>query len=509
MTPEIQTYLFDTLVWTAALIGLVLLIRRPVSRLFGAKAAYALWLLPFIRLLMPPLLLPAWLAPKGNMTITEFTVSEAAGVDAAAVLPAYQAANPINWSAIAVALWLIGAAVFLVVRFRYYFAMRRELLDRARPVGEVGEIRLVETPATKSPIAFGVLDKVVALPIGFMALTDKTERDLAIEHELSHHRARDLLANFAVQPLFALHWFNPLGWYGWRAMRRDQEAACDARVMAARGGEDRAAYAAIIANFAAGPDVALAAPMACPVIGEKSIIHRLRSLTMSDISPRRRTAGRLMMGVALLALPLTASISYAESLTAPAAPTPPTAPAVAPAPPAPPAPPVALSLQAAPEAPGAVEDEKHVVVIREVESDEDGKERKVIRHEYKMHADHDHKMSKDEREAMLKELREKLDNMDAEIDDAMENVRVAMIEMDRNGHKTSVRMECKGDKETTEWTDENGKKVVSICKSRIMAHALTGLKEARAAIAEDSEMAADMRKEVLAALDKKIADWKE
>jgi len=82
-----------------------------------------------------------------------------------------------------------------------------------------------------------------------MAQHDRAARDLALAHELTHHRGGDLLVNVLVQPLFALHWFNPLGRYGWLALRRDQEAACDARVMARRSAQERAAYAALIAPF--------------------------------------------------------------------------------------------------------------------------------------------------------------------------------------------------------------------------------------------------------------------
>ena len=93
------------------------------------------------------------------------------------------------------------------------------------------------TPAADGPVAFGVLDKVVALPPGFMAGRDRAARDLALAHELAHHRGHDLVCNMLVQPLFALHWFNPLATLGWRALRRDQEAACDARVIAAAARE--------------------------------------------------------------------------------------------------------------------------------------------------------------------------------------------------------------------------------------------------------------------------------
>ena len=352
-------YLLETLLWTGALIALLLLLRRPVARHFGAQAAYALWALPLLRLAVPPITLPAWLRPGETATpLSEVAaVSDPASMLVAAplvqadslapVFPLPAAAAPLpamDWLTPLLVLWLVGAAIFLVRRFALYFAMRRELLDGAKPVGEVGRVRLVETAATLGPVAFGVFDKVVALPTGFMVQRDRSRRDLAIAHELAHHRGHDLLANILVQPLFAVHWFNPLGWAGWTALRRDQEAACDARVVETRSRDERAAYAAIIAGFAltpgAAPRLALAAPMACPVLGDKSIIHRLRSLTMADISPRRRLAARALLAGAALALPLTTSVSYAETIAppAPAAPAAPEAPAAPSAPFAPAAP---------------------------------------------------------------------------------------------------------------------------------------------------------------------------
>jgi beta-lactamase regulating signal transducer with metallopeptidase domain len=331
--------LIETLAWTGVLIAAVLLARRPVARLCGPQVAYALWALPLIRLVLPPLTLPAWMAPapaaapvaeqatraalaeplawQAESVPATFTVAAPPPAEPGFDLLAQIAALPLAEALLL--LWLGGAGVFLWRRFAAYFALRDELLAEGREVGGIparlGAIRLVETPGTRAPIAFGVLDPVIALPPGFMALPDRRARDLALAHELAHHRGLDLVINIAVQPLFALHWFNPLGHYGWLALRRDQEAACDARVIAASTSEERAAYARLIAGFATGaelaPRAALAAPMACPVLGEKSIIHRLRSLSMSHMSPRRRLAGRALLAAGVLALPLTASISYA------------------------------------------------------------------------------------------------------------------------------------------------------------------------------------------------------
>ena len=48
-------WLLGTLLATSGLILLVLLIREPVRRHFGARVAYSLWLIPAARLLMPTL----------------------------------------------------------------------------------------------------------------------------------------------------------------------------------------------------------------------------------------------------------------------------------------------------------------------------------------------------------------------------------------------------------------------------------------------------------------------
>jgi bla regulator protein BlaR1 len=348
-----SAWLVDTVVYTGLLIGLVLALRRPVGRSFGPQLAYSLWALPFLRLLLPPIVLPASLAPERAQALAT-PVSDT--MAAAAEAPAQAAAAPIDFAhtpppawewadliAPAVSVWAGVALAFLVFRVVTYHRMRRDLLKGARPVGEIGRIRMVETPALAAPVAFGVVDKVIALPPLFMAQHDVAARDLAIAHELAHHKGHDLLANFAAQALLALHWFNPLAWYGWRAMRRDQEAACDARVLAGRGREERLTYAALIAGIATGPrsiafERALAAPMACPVLGERSIVHRLRSLSMSEMSRRRRWFGRSLFAASALALPLTASISYASASAQPSVPEPPAAPSpmAAPLPPAPP-----------------------------------------------------------------------------------------------------------------------------------------------------------------------------
>ena len=61
-------FLTETLVWTGALIALVLVLRRPVARAFGPGMSYALWLLPLLRFALPPIPLPAAFAPAAPVS---------------------------------------------------------------------------------------------------------------------------------------------------------------------------------------------------------------------------------------------------------------------------------------------------------------------------------------------------------------------------------------------------------------------------------------------------------
>lgn len=558
---SMQGYLLETLVWTAVLIAAVLLLRRPVTRWFGAQYAYALWALPALRLIVPPIELPAWMRPAESEgsggtaavsgenplvildpVIPVATRNDVHGSEAAATdLPA--ATTPMSGFDMGsylepalqagIALWLIGAAIFLYLRFAAYFQLRDELLADARDMGREGDVRLIETPGTEAPLAFGVIDKVIALPPGFLALADRQARDLALAHEMAHHQGRDLLVNVLVQPLFALHWFNPLGRYGWLALRRDQEAACDARVMAAAPVQQcpdmREAYANLIVSFAAGqtqvPNHALTAPMACPVLGEKSIVHRLRSLKMNDTPKSRRLAGRLMLGAAVVALPLTASISYAATEAPLAPPAPPAAPAVSaiaplaplpPAPPAPPAPPTAPLLgepitSVDPDVDVEVSTDgqrsEQVFVIRSEEAHKDshGNERRFVSvrefHGDRQLSDVEIEQIVVEVRSSLEEARQQLDELPMIIEQSLRDVEGAQ------GRKMTIEMSCDGDDAATTIENADGTQVVKICRANIMAEAVEGLREARDEIASETEMDAKIRDRVLQELDTQIERW--
>jgi beta-lactamase regulating signal transducer with metallopeptidase domain len=307
-------WLTGTLFATSLLMALVLIVREPVRRQFGPAAAYGLWLVPALRMLMPPL-----------------TETVERSVPAAPFAPAIRSATLVSaadpglidrlggWPTVALGAWMAGALVMLIGGILIYRWQRRQVLGDSVQLARLGAIRIVRSPAVSGPMALGILDRVIALPIDFEDRFDEQERRLAFDHELSHHRAGDLVVSHIAFALLCLQWFNPLAWISHAAFRFDQEAACDARVLDKANNGNRAAYAQAITKAASGRALLFAGALDRP----RTLHRRLASMLTSPSNGRRITGKALIALTAAAAIPLTAShaTEYVD-VPAPATPAP-------------------------------------------------------------------------------------------------------------------------------------------------------------------------------------------
>ena len=355
----------DTMLTTALLVLAVLLVRKPFARHFGPRLAYSLWLIPALRLVLPPL-------PFADpVTVSDASEVMMIAVDAPVMVPATPAWSIADAMPYAFVLWAMGMAAVLAMALLSHRRFRASVLAEAVELEPIGTIRLVMTDAVDGPVAFGLWRRIVAVPQDFFARYAADERALAVDHELAHHRHGDLWANAAALVLLASQWFNPFAWRAIRAFRFDQEAACDARVLtmadADMRGERTARYATAIAKAAVGSRLSLAAPMAV----HDNLQERLTMLMRRDISKQRGRAGRLLIGGTTLAvLGATATLVPAGVVMA-------TAQTVDIAePPAPPEAPLPPEAPVAPEAPGVMVFTDH---SEDVTTDKDGKKREVHR----------------------------------------------------------------------------------------------------------------------------------
>ena len=296
-------WLIDTLLWTSALMILVLLVRGPVAERFGARVAYLLWALPVARFMVPTLTTvverPALPADStAASALAEAAAASALHAGSAAATPRPPVQTGADWEVLLFTVWALGAILtFAIIQARYH-RDRAAILAPATTIERVRGIELMVSPAAPGPMAFGVLRRVIAMPQEYADRCSDSELDLALEHELSHHRSGDLVARLVGAIVVSLHWFNPIAWRAYAAFHFDQEAACDARVLARRGAEARCDYAHAIAKSASPRRMLFAHAR------DTSLKRRLKM--MKNVS-HRPLGAILLVGVAAVLLPATAS----------------------------------------------------------------------------------------------------------------------------------------------------------------------------------------------------------
>ncbi|MFN3313070.1 MAG: M56 family metallopeptidase, partial [Hyphomonas sp.] len=224
-----------------------------------------------------------------------------------------------------IAVWLAGAiwmaarslhsqAEFMAVVKREGEAVRGPLAELAAAVAaETGLKRMprvVTSLIASGPFVTGLLRPTIVLPAWFEADYSETEARAALAHELMHVKRGDLWALQAAEMFTAVMWLNPLVYPARRAFRTDQEAACDADVLA-RGHLSPHAYGATLIKA-----VRMQTPARLHLAASLPLTHalkeRLKLMAYPAPDSRRRWTG--MAAAALIgagALAGTASIAAA------------------------------------------------------------------------------------------------------------------------------------------------------------------------------------------------------
>jgi TonB family protein len=286
MIVDILTGLIRANLAAAAAILVVTMIRRPVRRAFGARAAYALWIAPV-------LIAFAGLAPQPAASTLAETVVLQAGAAAARSVQAGLTGAP-DISAGLLAVWLAGAAAaggLLFARQSRFLAAMGHLT----PVGS-GQFRAQR--ADVGPAVVGALRPRIVTPADFEARFAPDERAVILAHEAHHLATGDARINALAAALQCLAWFNPLAHLAVHLMRIDQELACDAAVLA-RFPDARRLYAEVLlkAQLVTQP-----LPLGChwPAGSEHPLKERIAMLKSPLPAPARRAAGLALVAAVSL-----------------------------------------------------------------------------------------------------------------------------------------------------------------------------------------------------------------
>ncbi|MCE7033543.1 TonB family protein [Lysobacter sp. GX 14042] len=285
---ELLAWVVEGALATALATALVLLARRPVRRLFGARTAYGLWAL------VPAALLATLLPASGS--VAEGVVMKAplgiVQVQARAV------AEGASAGATLLAAWLAGLLATAVIAV---LAQRRFLRSLGRLQLRADGLHQADTGAGL-PAAVGLLRPRIVVPSDFDLRYDAGERELMRLHEQLHIRSGDLLANAAATAVRCLFWFNPLLHVAWPLFRHDQELACDQRVLARHPASRRCYGEAMLKTQLA----AVPLPLACNWGYGHPLMERIAMLKQPLPSSRRRFAGTAAVCVLASAVAFTA-----------------------------------------------------------------------------------------------------------------------------------------------------------------------------------------------------------
>lgn len=220
----------------------MLALRGAVRRRFGARLAYALWLLVPVALLAVSIPAPvpdvAAVVEQPQAT-SDSTPSVRVGM-ATALRPLTnldfeQAAIP---PGALVAGWAAGAVAALL----WLCWLQRRFLTSLGTLSRREDGIFVAASRSVGPVAIGLLRARIILPADFAQRYSAGEAALIVAHERAHVRRGDIRINGFVAALRCLYWFNPLVHRAASGFRFDQELACDAAVLA-RHPHSRRVYA--------------------------------------------------------------------------------------------------------------------------------------------------------------------------------------------------------------------------------------------------------------------------
>lgn len=351
------SHALETLLAVSMLIVVVLMVRRTVSRQFGAGIVYLLWAIPVARFFLPPMTTPVSFlnldigalfpaaAPQAAITASETTtttvtvdgalaaaasapapIAPTAGMD---MVPVDVSLYPGDLLSLALmtgaAVWVAGAVYFaarsLITHYQFMKTVEREAMpvsarmadvaaDLAAETGLRRPPRVVASLISRGPFVTGLLRPVVVMPAWFEDDYTPSEARAALAHEMMHVRRGDLWALQASELFVAALWFNPLAYIARNAFRTDQEAACDADVLS-RCRTSPHAYGSTLVKAARLhlPEPVLAAAR-LPLT--HALKERLTRMSYPAPSARRRMIGfgaALLFGVSTLAI--TSSVAAA------------------------------------------------------------------------------------------------------------------------------------------------------------------------------------------------------
>lgn len=262
------TWVIHTSMLAGTMVILILIIKAVLGSRLKASWHYALWLLLILRLVIPA-------GPESSLSIYNlFSLADrpvnsavaqhdqastsgklaSSQQEVATPLPspavgaadssvsAMQPDEGVSLHSILLTMWLGGVVlllarlIFVNIRFsrllgKYSYqadSASVQVLEEAKTSVKIKRrVTLMFSPYVSAPTLFGMLRPRIIMPVDARELSESQQKHIYL-HELAHLKRWDILVNWMMHLLLAIHWFNPVLWYASYRMREDQELSADA-----------------------------------------------------------------------------------------------------------------------------------------------------------------------------------------------------------------------------------------------------------------------------------------
>lgn len=266
---------------TSSYIILFIMVARLLLKKVPKVFSYALWVVAFLRLIIPFSLENVFsLVPVNTKTVpmdimysqTPHIKSGITIIDRAAEgsLPTPMpgaSMNPMQlWIFLGRTVWLLGAIILVV----YSLFTAVKLYKKLKPA-KLFKGNIYEMEGIKTPFIFGLIRPRIYLPTG---LSEK-ERAYIIAHERIHIKRYDHIIKIIAFLAVCIHWFNPLVWVAYFLMGGDMELSCDERVIKEMGIAIKKDYSTSLLTLSTGRRIIGGCPLA---FGENNTKGRIKNI---------------------------------------------------------------------------------------------------------------------------------------------------------------------------------------------------------------------------------------
>ncbi len=162
-----------------------------------------------------------------------------------------------NWIGYLHLLWMAGVLAVLIYNLVVYLNLLKKvnhmpkctdaniisILDRCRRRADVKKMPdIICCTESKGPSLMGYFKPKIIISPEVLSCLSNEDLEHIFLHEMMHIKRKDILANWLMIVVQAVHWFNPIVWYAFSEMRKDREIICDAWVLARLEPEKRKNY---------------------------------------------------------------------------------------------------------------------------------------------------------------------------------------------------------------------------------------------------------------------------